>query len=104
VIPLVKHYATLKNLGAIPGIEIGPGDSGPVWAIVYICLRSGKVDEAAKYMSERVGNEEFAAVLAEYSNYEGSSGMLGLPVDIEAQLRLEYRRVLKTSNRDPFKK
>jgi hypothetical protein len=105
VIPIVKHYASLKNIMSIPGIELGPGESGVVWAITYICLRSGKIDEAVAYLREEVGNHEFANVLAEYSKYEGTAGgALGLPKELEAQLRLEYRRVLKTSNRDPFKR
>ena len=69
-----------------------------------MCLRSGKIDEAVKYLREQVGNHEFASVLAEYAKHEGTSGALGLPKELEAQVRLEYRRVLKTSNRDPFRR
>jgi hypothetical protein len=100
-ITLLKHYIEVKSISVIPGLEVGTADVGPVWVIIYFCLRTGKVDEAVNYVRNTVGNSEFATVLEEYGKCESG---VGLPKDMEGRLRVEYHKLQKTSSSDPFKR
>jgi len=100
VIPLIKSYISLQNYDAIPSLEIGSGDCGPVWAVIYYSMRCGKYREASEYMKDVVGNVEFASILEAFDPSDSSC----LPFDLESKLRLEYRRVLKHSSRDVYKR
>lgn len=82
------------------GLEIGPGDCGPVWVIIYLCLRCGKTVDAAQYVRDTVGIPDFANVLEEYAKCEPG---VGLPRETESKLRVSYQSVQKSS-RDPFKR
>lgn len=98
VIPIIRSYITLKSLSATLGLEMGAGDLGPVWLIIYLCLRSGKAEDAATFMKDAVGNTEFASILQAYS----VSGML--PYDIECKLRIDYKRSIRHSCNDPYQR
>lgn len=81
------------------GVEMGAGDVGPVWIIVYLCLRSGKAEEAAVFMRETIGNNEIAGILQAYAI---SGGIL--PYDVECKFRSEYKRTVRPSSHDPFQR
>ncbi|ODN00680.1 Nuclear pore complex protein Nup93 [Orchesella cincta] len=98
VIPLIRSYIALKGLGALMTLEQGAGDAGPVWLIVYLCLRSGKAEEAATYMKENIGNTEFASILQAYS----VTGIL--PYDVECKLRVDYRRAVRHTSHDCYQR
>jgi len=94
----------MKNMLCIPGLEVGPAECGPIWIMVYIFLRSGNIQDAITYMRDEVGDLDFASILSEYAKYESNSGSPGLPKELDAQIRLEYLRVMRMSNVDPYKK
>lgn len=94
----------MKNILCVPELEVGPSGSGPVWVMVYIFLRSGHVQEAISYLRDEAGKPDFANILAEYAKGETDSGSLGLPSEIEVQIRLEYMRVMRSNNADPYKR
>jgi len=97
---LIRNFINISGLGGVSGMEIGAGDVGPVWLTVFLLLRSGRLTEAVSYMRDCICNNEFARILEEYEK----SGATKLPADIENKLRLEYRRTLQNSARDPYKK
>lgn len=98
VIPIVRSYIALKGLTSTMGLEMGAGDVGPVWLIVYLCLRSGKAEDAAAFMKDAIGNTEFASILQAYS----ISGML--PYEIECKLRIEYKRSIRHTTHDAYQR
>jgi nuclear pore complex protein Nup93 len=101
VIQLVKSYVTIKSLvEQCPGLDIAAGNVGPVWLITYLLLRCGKVSDATVYMRDQVCNTETAKLIEEYEK----SGNFHLPFETESKIRMEYRRALKNSTRDPYKK
>jgi len=79
-------------------LEQGAGEAGPVWLIVYLCLRSGKAEEAAAYMKENIGNTEFASILQAYA----VTGIL--PYDVECKLRVDYRRSVRHASHDAYQR
>jgi hypothetical protein len=99
-LPLVKTFINISGMGNGVGLEVGAGDVGPVWLTIYILLRSGRISEAVSYMRDSICNMEFAKILEEYEK----TGATRLSTDTENKLRLEYRRTLKNSARDPYKK
>lgn len=100
MIQLVKSYVVVRGLDGLPGLDIGASNVGPVWLITYLLLRCGKAAEAATYMRDQVCNNDTAKLLEDYDK----SGCTHLPFDTESKIRMEYRRALKNSTRDPYKK
>lgn len=100
MIQLVKSYISMRGLDGAVGLDIGAGPVGPVWLITYLLLRCGKASDAAAYMRDQVCNNETAKLLEDYDK----SGCSQLSFDTESKIRLEYRRALKNSTRDPYKK
>jgi len=101
---ILKNFVNMKSILCVPELEVGPSGCGPIWIMVYLFLRSGHIQEAIVYMRDEVGKPEFAAVLSEYAKFEAGSGTLGLPKEIEAQIRLEYLRVMRNDGTDPYKR
>lgn len=90
----------MRGLDSQVGLNIAAGNVGALWLITYLLLRCGKAADAAVYMRDQVCNNETAKLLEEYDK----SGSTYLPFETESKIRLEYRRALKNSTRDPYKK
>ncbi|XP_054706353.1 nuclear pore complex protein Nup93-like [Uloborus diversus] len=97
---IVRSYLKLKYPVLVPGLEDGLIDGNPVWAIIYYCLRCGKID-AAVVAAKNAGDclRDIVPFLVEYEENEG----VRLKPNSEHQIQLQYRRTVRSST-DPFKR
>ncbi|KAG8175420.1 hypothetical protein JTE90_021117 [Oedothorax gibbosus] len=97
---VVRSFLKMKMLHQPTGLEDGFVDGNPVWAVIYYCLRCGKLD-AAVAAAKNVGDSlrDFLPYLVEYEENEG----LRLKPNSESYIQLQYRRSVRSST-DPFKR
>lgn len=113
---LMKNFLSLKSpswLSNITVLNSSMNDAGsssddgtiegyPVWNFIWHCLRAGMVEaaiEVARKSRDSSISEEFVEVLRAYNESDDKR----LPLKIENQLRLSYKRTIAKSN-DIYKK
>ncbi|VDL92463.1 unnamed protein product [Schistocephalus solidus] len=80
-------------------VEDGLVDEKPVWPMIYYCLRCGALQDAINIANDAASNlGDFSEILKCYLKQERQ-----LPARMVANLRKNYRRVVKSS-RDPYKR
>ncbi|XP_035209055.1 nuclear pore complex protein Nup93-like isoform X2 [Stegodyphus dumicola] len=97
---IIRSFLKMKMPVPPAGLEDGLIDGNPVWAVIYYCLRCGKID-AAVNACKNAGDSlrEFIPFLVEYEENEGTR----LKPNSESQINLQYRRTVRSST-DPFKR
>lgn len=98
-LPLVKSFVRVKIQSTL-GLEGLQVDGGPLWLLVYYCMRAGDLNAALRCL-EQVGSgvDEFKAALAEAANGEAKCPSSRA----ESVVKLQYRRHVRSST-DPYKK
>ncbi|GIY44503.1 nuclear pore complex protein Nup93 [Caerostris extrusa] len=96
----IRSFLKMKMALQPSGLEDGLTDGNPVWAVIYYCLRCGKID-AAVSAAKNAGDSlrDFLPYLIEYQEYDGSK----LKPNSESFIQLQYRRTVRSST-DPFKR
>ncbi|XP_055926335.1 nuclear pore complex protein Nup93-like [Argiope bruennichi] len=96
----IRSFLKMKMPLQPTGLEDGLIDGNPVWAVIYYCLRCGKID-AAVSAAKNAGDclRDFLPFLVEYEENEGSR----LKPNSESFIQLQYRRAVRSST-DPFKR
>lgn len=113
---LMKNFLLLKSPSWLPNITVmnssindmgsnsddGTIEGHPVWNFIWHCLRAGMVEaaiEVALKSNNPFISDEFVEILRVYNENEDKR----LPLKIENQLRLNYKRSISKSN-DVYKK
>lgn len=113
---LMKNFLSLKSPSWLSNITVlnstisdmgmnsddGAVEGHPVWNFIWHCLRAGMVEaaiEVAQKSRDPSISEEFVEVLKVYNESEDKK----LPLKMENQLRLNYKRSISKSN-DIYKK
>ncbi|CAL1263288.1 unnamed protein product [Larinioides sclopetarius] len=96
----IRSFLKMKMPLQPTGLEDGLIDGNPVWAVIYYCLRCGKID-AAVSAAKNAGDclRDFLPFLVEYEENDGSR----LKPNSESFIQLQYRRAVRSST-DPFKR
>lgn len=113
---LMKNFLSLKSPSWLSNITVlnstisdfntnsddGVIEGHPVWSFIWHCLRAGMVDaaiEVAQKSRDQFISGEFVDILRVYNQNEDKK----LPLKMENQLRLNYKRSISKSN-DVYKK
>lgn len=112
---LMKNFLSLKSPSWLSNITIlnssidmgnnsddGTVEGHPVWNFIWHCLRAGMIEaaiEVAQKSSNLYISDEFVEILKVYNENEDKR----LPLKVENQLRLTYKRSVSKSN-DVYKK
>lgn len=113
---LMKNFLSLKSPSWLSNITVlnssisdfnsssddGTIEGHPVWSFIWHCLRAGMVEaaiEVAKKSRESFISGEFVDILHTYNESDDRK----LPLKMENQLRLNYKRTISKSN-DVYKK
>ncbi|XP_042895519.1 nuclear pore complex protein Nup93 [Parasteatoda tepidariorum] len=96
----IRSFLKMKIPIPPAGLEDGLIEGNPVWAVLYYCLRCGKID-AAIDAARNAGDclKDFLPFLIEYGENEEHR----LRPNSESQVKLQYRRTVRSSP-DPFKR
>lgn len=92
--------STISDIGS--GCDDGTIEGHPVWNFIWHCLRAGMIEaaiEVAQKSRDPLISEEFVEILRIYNENEDKR----LPLKLENQLRLNYKRSISKSN-DVYKK
>lgn len=113
---LMKNFLSLKSPSWLSNITVlnstisdigsntddGTIEGHPVWNFIWHCLRAGMIEaaiEVAQKSRDPFISEEFVEILRVYNENEDKR----LPLKMENQLRLNYKRSISKSN-DMYKK
>ncbi|XP_076352512.1 nuclear pore complex protein Nup93-like [Tachypleus tridentatus] len=97
---LVRSFLNIRIPTNTQGLEDGLVEGHPVWPVIYYCIRCGDLNaalRAVKTTSSTLG------VLVSYLTEYSQSNESRLSPSSEGQIRLQYRRSVRTST-DPYKR